>query len=152
MLCRIPSLETRCLQRSEKWMTQPMVAFSDEQHRDGGACYYSRGPETAIVDGAEIWLGDAGLIVLNVTDALPEVSEWFATIAHEWRHCWQEQVGIGFDGPTFGDMSYDSYKASIRGYFRGSKSESDALWFQWKKTHSPLSEYWISLLTEGTLQ
>ncbi len=150
MIYRFPSLETRWLQRSDKWMTQPMVAVADDYSRPGGACYYHQGEGAVLVDGREISLRDAGLIVLRADYGLPEIIETAATIAHEWRHCWQQQMGFRSDSNADILAQGLPYETKIQRYFSESKSESDALWFEWKKTHSPLSEYWVSLVSSMT--
>lgn len=150
MLCRFPSLETRWLQRSEKWMTQPMVAIADNYSRIGGACYYDQGDRTVFIDGREISLRDAGLIVLRSDYRLSEVIETAATIAHEWRHCWQQQSGFVSDSKSSILSQNLPYETKIKRYFSESNSEFDALRFEWEKTHSPLSEYWVGLVFSMT--
>jgi len=146
MLYRFPSLETRWLQRSDKWMTQPMVAVADNYPRRGGACYYHQGSGITCIDGREISLRDAGLIVLR-SDGLPEVIETAAYIAHEWRHCWQQQSGFVSDSKPKILAQALPYETSVQRYFSESNSEADALHFQWEKTHSPLTEYWVQLVS-----
>ena len=146
MLYRFPSLETRWLQRSEKWMTQPMVALADKYPGRGGACYYHQCRSIVSIDGREISLRDAGLIVLR-SDGLPEVIETAALIAHEWRHCWQQQTGFRSDGKPDILAQDLPYEISIQRYFSESTSEADALRFEWEKTHSPLSDYWVGLVS-----
>ena len=149
MICRFPSLETRWLQRSEKWMTQPMVAFMDHDCSVGieGAIYCSQRPEAVMVDGTEIWLGDAGLLILK-SEREPSVSseiELAADIAHEWRHCWQQQSGFKFDSNVNILNRNLPYETVVGQYFRASKCEADALWFEYERTHSPMAAYWMDL-------
>ena len=127
-------------------MTQPMVALADNYSRPGGACYYHQGDGTVFIDGREISLRDAGLIVLR-SDGLPEEIENAANIAHEWRHCWQQQTGFQSDGDSDILAQDLSYETSVRRYFSESKSEADALLFQYEKTNSPLSDYWVGLVS-----
>ena len=150
MLYRFPSLETRWLQRSEKWMTQPMVAVADDYSRRSGACYYHQGGRPVFIDGREISLRDAGLIVLRADYWLPEVIETAATIAHEWRHCWQQQMGFRSDSNADILAQKIPYETKIRRYFSESTSEADALRFEWEKTNSPLSNYWVGLVSSMT--
>ncbi len=150
MLYRFPSLETRWLQRSEKWMKQPMVAVADDYSRLGGACYYYQGGRPVFIDGREISLRDAGLIVLRADYGLPEVIETAATIAHEWRHCWQQQMGFRSDSNADILAQKLPYETKIRRYFSESTSESDALRFEWEKTNSPLSNYWVGMVSSMT--
>ena len=149
-LCSTPSLETRWLQRQEKWMSQPDVVYVDRNcsEMSGGSGAYCQPRSQPIrVDGKEIVPGPGGIILIGIKHAsLPEPIEFAATIAHEWRHGWQKQSGFEFDQDVELLRSQLPYEESLKRYFRGSKTETDALWFQWIKTHSPLSEYWVDLV------
>lgn len=150
MICRFPSLEIGWLQRSEKWMSLPDVAVMDHScpEMSGGACYCPPRTEPLVVDGQEIQVGRGGLIVLKSDQGCcPEDIEYAAIIAHEWRHSWQHQSGVRLDGRASKSLLQLGlpYEATVRRYFREMPTERDALWFQWIKTHSPLSEYWVGL-------
>ena len=131
-------------------MKQPMVAVADDYSRLGGACYYHQGGRPVFIDGREISLRDAGLIVLRADYWLPEVIETAATIAHEWRHCWQQQMGFRSDSNADILAQKIPYETKIRRYFSESTSEADALRFEWEKTNSPLSNYWVGVVSSMT--
>ena len=66
-----------------------------------------------------------GVIVID-----PEYKPYQSTIAHEWRHHWQEFNGIKYDTPEYVDD--DDYCKQVKKYYSTSKAELDALRFQYK--------------------
>jgi len=81
-----------------------------------------------------------GVIVIN-----PEYEPFQSTIAHEWRHHWQHYHGIEFKiSPRVDD---ENYNETLLNYFTGSKTEWDAVRFQYEHVGF-LGEYkeWEKLL------
>lgn len=80
-----------------------------------------------------------GVIVIN-----PKYNKTESTIAHEWRHHWQHFHGIKFeisDLKTFGKIKFSQ---SLINYFRTSKTEKDALRFQYQ--HAGIHDGWEQIL------
>lgn len=142
---RLPSLETRWLQRSEKWLPQPAVfRVSDcgtgagfylhpwpegEYEVVAGSGVYAHLPHGALVIGAASWGG-------AVTQ---DESMQRSTLAHEWRHHWQRWSGWRFDSqpPAW---EWAEWESSIALYYLRSRVEADALRFELARAPSDLTD------------
>lgn len=117
----------------------PVVLLEDPRvngERIGGA--YFRPSDTEIEFGGLRYRGQRGLIIVRDDD------ESHTTIAHEWRHHWQWCNGWEYDG--LGWPPTRSYENDIRRYFRGSRSELDALVYEFTWTKSERNEHWVDLV------
>lgn len=72
--------------------------------------------------------GRFGLIVVATMDG-DQVAR--STLAHEWRHHWQQHNGIPPDNAHWNPAGM-TWEQAIRKYFRQSKTEMDALLFEQK--------------------
>lgn len=80
-----------------------------------------------------------GVIVVNPT-VHPKYHE--GIIAHEWRHHWQKFNGWKYDG-VYTVFDPSNYNVTTRKCIMESKSEFDAVKFQWY--HSVLYDEWYEI-------
>jgi hypothetical protein len=71
------------------------------------------------------------------------------TIAHEWRHHWQDQRYQPRRYRSWSQMRSGDYCNSIVEYFK-QPIEFDALLFEFRMAPSEVSEYWLSLIHKAT--
>ena len=80
-----------------------------------------------------------GVIVIN-----PEYDNIDSTIAHEWRHHWQHFHGIKFEISSLTMFKELEYNESLLKYFTESKTELDALRFEYK--YAGIHDGWEEIL------
>lgn len=120
---------------SDKAAGFPPVVLSEDAEVDGErvAGFYCRPERGEYLVGDRFFPLDRGLIVATHD----------AAVAHEWRHHWQWFHGWEYDGLGWPPRSY---ARDIRRYFRGSKSEMDALLYEARRVPDPFHEEWFDLI------
>lgn len=132
------SLELNWVRGEDKSLLIPEVVF--EPREDCGGYYLSPWKGEELI-GGRFYDRRFGIIV--VSSLWPDGIE--TTLAHEWRHHWQECNGWRYDG--IGWNSPNDYEDSIRDYFTRSRSEADALRFELRKAKSDITDYWRGRLS-----
>ena len=123
------SLELNWIRRKcDKSIPMPEVVYYPLSHASGK--YYH--PE----DRNELYDADGmphsmkyGVIVINSNSIMMNT-----TIAHEWRHHWQYYNGIEFEigNPPDANLKKEEYEKGLKKYFTDSKTEWDAIRFEYK--------------------
>lgn len=72
------------------------------------------------------------------------IKEEASVISHEFRHHFQYEKGIKFDHIAFDPRV--PYEQAIRKFFRSSKTEFDALLYQYKYANSEQTNWWLKEL------
>ena len=108
----------------DKGIPVPNLVYWDNGF--GGEYFSPR--DWCVIDGK--WI-DAKNGVIVVNPKIP--SKYHAgVIAHEWRHHWQKFNGWKYDGCYKSISDPTNYNVSTRKFIMESKSEFDAVKFQWK--------------------
>ncbi len=135
------SLHLNWIRNIDKSLVIPTVIFSSTINVGG---WYRPPDRSQIYVDGHYYDSCFGIIVVNATQ--PE--EFAGTIAHEWRHHWQAYHGWKFDGMSGASLidliNSAGYNKAIRKYFAESKSEMDALRFQYK--YGGIYKAWEELL------
>ncbi len=137
IVAKIPSLETRWLHRSEKWLPQPVVIWEENNCSYGGLHIDPQQGET-LIDNIHVPM-DRGVICIAEYDMIE------ATVAHEWRHHYQTCSGWRYDGKSWAATfkAGATYEDAIVQYFRQSRAEMDALLYSVKVAPNELTEEWL---------
>lgn len=132
------SLELNWIRKQvDKTIPIPEVMFYPLAGASGK--YYSpRNTEMFDLDGKPYHMR-YGIIVIN-----PRYSNIATTIAHEWRHHWQHFHGIKFQISPLGVFSKMKFNEGLVSYFKSSRTERDALRFQYK--HAGIHDGWEEIL------
>ena len=122
-----PALECRWLARRLRHLPVPDVVYVDSLKV--GGFYHPPTEDPIFHRGVVAPPARNGLIVVGVhyDDVDP------STLAHEFRHHWQYHNGIEFDHiPLNSDVEGDQWWDHIYDYFTKSKTENDALMFEYR--------------------
>lgn len=138
---RLRSLELNWIRNCDKSLLMPDVIFTKDQRY--GGYYLHPYPGEAYIDG-HFYTMETGIIV--IAEAWPE--NIASTIAHEWRHHWQMMHGWKFDHIGW-DSTLPNYEEQLRAYVRKSRSEADAVRFQFKVAPCGVDEHWRSVLSNA---
>jgi hypothetical protein len=124
--------------KSDKSLAMPLVIFDKLDFAGGLYCYPEKKGEFHSTDGKSYSLKDGAILVNTMHDDAE------STIAHEWRHHYQYHTGqsIGHSFITLFDK-FD-YNTALLKYFTLSKTENDALRFQYQ--YSQIGECWEQIL------
>lgn len=135
---RLRSLETNWLRNFDRTIPIPEVMFYPLR---GCAGKYYRPQETEMYDlDGRPYEMHRGVIVVS-----PKFEEHVAAnIAHEWRHHWQYHRGIKFVIPKKDPQWDDDYELKLLQYFTSSRTELDALRFEYRV--AGIHEYWEDVL------
>ena len=109
--------------KCDKSIPMPEVVFYSLDDC-AGKYYHPENHELYDVDGKPYHMR-YGVIVVD-----PDTPLIHTTIAHEWRHHWQYYHGIEFEISSIVDN--ESYNESLLQYVTGSKTELDAIRFEYK--------------------
>jgi len=134
------SLELNWIRNFDKSLFIPEVVFHSLNSASGK--YYPPEKKGWLYDeNGHPYLMRFGVIVINPNQSDKEVPR---TIAHEWKHHWQYFHGIKFEIPPTNLFNRYSYMTAIVKYFKCSRTESDAIRFEYK--HAGMNEYWKEAL------
>lgn len=139
------SIELNWIRNVDKSLFIPEVVVADE---GVSGHYLSPLKEECYLDGG--WFDRRfGIIVISPDQAEEEVE---GTLAHEWRHHWQECHGWKYDGVPLRACGFEkSYDAAIIHFFTKSASEMDAFCFELVHGNANVNDSWFRLL-EPALQ
>lgn len=139
-------LELNWVRKEDKSLLMPQVVFS-RCNLYGGRYYPPEEDETLIED--QFYPLNKGIIEISTLH--PEDIE--NTIAHEWRHHWQQCHGWEYDGigwDILPEDSDDKYYEAVVDYFTQSYSEFDALCFESERCgYDGYKQYWWELITKS---
>lgn len=150
----LPSLELNWLRNLDKTLLLPQVVFvpntspvvNGEVTVCSGCYFRPFNWEVQINDSFHD--GSRGLILIATND--PELIP--ASLAHEWRHHWQQHNGLMPTEQmhwTQEDCEPENYDAAIRRYFRAQPHELDALRYERSKYPTWDNEYMSDLVFCG---
>lgn len=133
---RYNSIGINWLRKLDKSLPTPFVIYDDLGENGPGGLHYSatRGGYY-IDDNYKAHSLARGGIVVNINPIVLETISIEATLAHEWRHQWQDYQGWKYDGIGLSenrDLKSDEYHTHYMNYFNKSKSEMDALMFAYR--------------------
>jgi hypothetical protein len=133
------SLELNWIRNVDRTIPMPEVMYFP--FTDAAGRYYNPelGKEIYDADGKPFSLKYG---VIAVSSKFPELIE--ETIAHEWRHHWQFFNGFKFDVSPINLFKKFSYEEALIRYFATSKTEMDALRFQYQ--YSTVHDFWEEIL------
>ncbi len=142
---KLPALEMRWLARHDKQMPTPTVIYVEGLV--GAMGYYCPPwPWTQTVSGIEV-PPSCGTILVDVRAGDEQAA---ATLAHEFRHHWQQWNGWRYDGvPWTPVASLPAWIAATQAFYRGSRCELDALRFQARHVGDELSRWTLALCTSA---
>jgi len=134
----VKSLELNWIRKKcDKTLVMPEVMFFDMDFQ--GLYIDPIRAEYYDMDGHPVYAG-FGIIIVNpiYADNIESI------LSHEWRHHWQLLNGMQYDGIDWNELDENDYEINVQKYFKESKSEMDALKFQYK--HASISPLWEELL------
>lgn len=135
---RLKSLETNWLRNFDR--TIPIPEFMWYPLKGcAGKYYHPCNSEMYDADGRP-YHRRFGVIVISPT----QQGEIARNIAHEWRHHWQWFRGIKFEIPPKDLFTKHDYDEALIRYFTTSRTEMDALRFEYKM--AGVHDYWEELL------
>ena len=135
MLVKNPSLELNWLQKKQKDLLLPNLYFANEIGNAGALYYHIENDMEVLVDGDLVDISKKPLIIIGLRHYGKELDEKSirSSIAHEWRHHWQQyntyllESYHGFD-IDWSDL--ENYKSNIKKFFINIEAELDALLFE----------------------
>ena len=136
------SFELNWIRKVDKSIPIPEVIFFPLS--DATGMYFSPDCDNVMFDAdGYSYSMDYGVIVVSTLAKNEDIE---GTIAHEWRHHWQQYNGFEYDESTITEydeekMNYDEFAFQ---YFTTSKAELDALRFEYKYSNIP--DQWEELL------
>lgn len=126
---RLPCLALRAVvSNSNKDVSIPRIAHVVNLESGRASGYYVRPRKQEMLIGGRYVDLSAGLIAVDVESDFEGCGD---VLAHEWRHHWQFCAGWKYDGVGLGGIAKE-YWSGIRSYFRRSRSEMDALKYEWR--------------------
>jgi len=127
---------------SPRWVPNVPIVFNTFTDRAGE--YHEPQWNEYVDEDNKVWDMSSGLIVIS-NQWKHDEQQTRQTIAHEWQHHVQFHTGFPYDHTTL-TITGETYEQSIKRYFTTSKSELDALRFEFRT--SGIHEQWERLLFE----